>query len=283
MECLHWRASNSWIINNKFINCAQQNISVQTFGANVPIIDNLQIVGNVFDQPCSNQGSPCGKIGSLVIICSGGTDTVTNILVAYNSIWGSPGFQKDNCTNPTPFAGAAVVGNIFRYNSTNFSCTSYASVGINLLYNIWDNGSTVACDPTNHILTTSTFPWVHPDPPDYNFALSDGSEAENFVPASVISGGRTVACPSKDIAGILRPKLGNTKCSAGAYETSFAGSISLIVKPGDVNGDSKVDLQDLSILLTHYGQGATQTQGDLSGDNQVTLLDLSILLSHYGS
>lgn len=282
MECIHWRASNSWIINNRFINCAQNDVSVQTFGVSVPVIDNLQIIGNVFDRPCSNQPAPCGVVSAMPIICSSGTDLVTNITIAYNSIWGSPGFQKDSCTNPTPFAGAVVVGNVFRYNSTNFSCTSYASVGVNLLYNIWANGSTVACDPTNHILTTSTFPWVHPDAPDYNFALIDGSEAENFVPTSVTSSGRTITCPSKDIAGILRPKLGVSRCAAGAYETSFAGSSSPIAKPGDVNGDSRVDLADLSILLSHYGQSATVNQGDLSNDGRVTLIDLSILLSNYG-
>jgi hypothetical protein len=67
----------------------------------------------------------------------------------------------------------------------------------------------------------------------------------------------------------------------GAYEFSTGSGGS--PKPGDVNSDGKVDLQDLSILLSHYGQNATASQGDLTGDNLVTLVDLSTLLSHYGT
>lgn len=48
----------------------------------------------------------------------------------------------------------------------------------------------------------------------------------------------------------------------------------------DINGDGKVDVLDLSALLSHYGQATTTA--DLNGDNKVDVLDLSILLSNYG-
>ena len=51
----------------------------------------------------------------------------------------------------------------------------------------------------------------------------------------------------------------------------------------DLNGDGVVNLTDLSILLSHYGQsGATAAQGDIDGNGSVNLTDLSILLSNYG-
>ncbi len=53
---------------------------------------------------------------------------------------------------------------------------------------------------------------------------------------------------------------------------------------GDLNSDGLVDLADLSIMLSHYGQagGMAYADGDLDGDGDVDLADLSMLLAHYG-
>jgi uncharacterized protein YkwD len=50
--------------------------------------------------------------------------------------------------------------------------------------------------------------------------------------------------------------------------------------PGDVNNDNKVDLTDLSILLSNYA--TTNSSADLDGNSKVDIIDLSILLSNYG-
>jgi serralysin len=50
--------------------------------------------------------------------------------------------------------------------------------------------------------------------------------------------------------------------------------------PGDLNNDNKVDISDLSILLSNYG--TSNATADINGDGTVNVLDLSILLSHYG-
>ncbi len=49
---------------------------------------------------------------------------------------------------------------------------------------------------------------------------------------------------------------------------------------GDLNGDLTIDLDDLSILLVHFGvtSGATYAQGDLTGDGAIDLDDLSQML-----
>ncbi len=54
-------------------------------------------------------------------------------------------------------------------------------------------------------------------------------------------------------------------------------------KPGDVNGDTKVDVFDASILLFNFGKsGKTRAQGDLNGDGVVNVFDASILLFNFG-
>jgi endoglucanase len=62
-------------------------------------------------------------------------------------------------------------------------------------------------------------------------------------------------------------------------------------KTGDLNGDNTVNITDLSLMLSSYGQSTTQCvtnsayKCDLSSpaDGVVNIFDLSILLSNYGS
>ena len=53
--------------------------------------------------------------------------------------------------------------------------------------------------------------------------------------------------------------------------------------PGDINGDGKVDIYDLSIMATNWHKtGMTAAQGDLNGDGTVDIYDLSILAANWG-
>lgn len=53
-------------------------------------------------------------------------------------------------------------------------------------------------------------------------------------------------------------------------------------QPGDVNGDGRVDVLDLSILAANYAKtSATAAQGDLNGDGRVDVFDLSILAANW--
>lgn len=49
--------------------------------------------------------------------------------------------------------------------------------------------------------------------------------------------------------------------------------------PGDVNNDNKVDITDLSILLSYYN--TSYPAADFNSDGKIDVFDLSILLSHY--
>jgi formylglycine-generating enzyme required for sulfatase activity len=56
--------------------------------------------------------------------------------------------------------------------------------------------------------------------------------------------------------------------------------------PGDVNGDGKVDINDLTVVLANYGKtGCTWPQGCMDGDpaGTVDINDLTIVLANYGA
>jgi len=53
--------------------------------------------------------------------------------------------------------------------------------------------------------------------------------------------------------------------------------------PGDANGDGKVDINDLTIVLANYNQtGTTWSQGDFNGDGKVDINDLTVVLTNFG-
>lgn len=60
-------------------------------------------------------------------------------------------------------------------------------------------------------------------------------------------------------------------------------TITVLMSPGDLDGDNDVDLADLAQLLGHYGMtGAAYTDGDIDRDGVVDLADLAALLGNYG-
>jgi hypothetical protein len=55
------------------------------------------------------------------------------------------------------------------------------------------------------------------------------------------------------------------------------------VGSSDLNGDGRVDVTDLSILLSHWQQTGTGVIGDINNDGKVDILDLSLLLAKWGT
>ena len=56
------------------------------------------------------------------------------------------------------------------------------------------------------------------------------------------------------------------------------------VLPGDANGDGRVDVNDLTIVLSNFGKttGMSWGTGDFNGDGKTDINDLTIVLSGYG-
>jgi hypothetical protein len=113
-----------------------------------------------------------------------------------------------------------------------------------------------------------------------DYRLSAGSPAidaaANYrVPAGVVldlaGRPRFVDDPATADTGVGPPPLADL----GAYE--FQTSC-----PGDLDGDGQIALQDLAVLLSHFGTSGAPEDGDLDGDGDVDLQDLATLLSAFG-
>ena len=64
--------------------------------------------------------------------------------------------------------------------------------------------------------------------------------------------------------------------------TAFKGSASIrIVPPGDVNGNGRVDGDDLSLLLANWGATTDWEHGEFSGAPPVSDADLSVILANW--
>lgn len=53
-------------------------------------------------------------------------------------------------------------------------------------------------------------------------------------------------------------------------------------KPGDIDGNGKVDIFDYNVLLTNYGKTGQGLQGDLDKNGKVDIFDYNLLLTNYG-
>ena len=119
-----------------------------------------------------------------------------------------------------------------------------------------------------------------PVPFIYGLGGNDTMQNLNTVFANVIPSGWTltnaVSIDNRgDIAGI-----GTDSSLPGDAGVGFVIRARLL---GDANGDGTVDVNDLTIVLSHYGQtGMTWSQGNFVGDGTVDVNDLTIVLANFG-
>jgi lysophospholipase L1-like esterase len=106
------------------------------------------------------------------------------------------------------------------------------------------------------------------------------SSEDTTSPYSVTWDSTTASNGTHTLTAVARDAAGNTTTSTSVTVTVSNGGGT---GQGDLNGDGHVNILDLSILLSHYGQAATAAQGDINNDGTCNILDLSILLSHYGT
>jgi hypothetical protein len=91
----------------------------------------------------------------------------------------------------------------------------------------------------------------------------------------------TVTLAPTDIPATQAPTSdnGNTSSNSSSNSSSNAAAPASFNR-GDVNGDGKINILDLSIILTNFLK--TVGKSDLNGDGKTNILDLSIILSNWG-
>ncbi|MBI2596057.1 hypothetical protein HYW46_04980 [Candidatus Daviesbacteria bacterium] len=81
--------------------------------------------------------------------------------------------------------------------------------------------------------------------------------------------------------GVMPTTFSTAPNTEGVHWSLYAtfNSATVPTLPGDLNGDNKVDIIDLSVLLSHWL--GTDAGSDISKDGKVNIVDLSILLSNW--
>nr|MBP6860466.1 hypothetical protein [Candidatus Paceibacterota bacterium] len=109
------------------------------------------------------------------------------------------------------------------------------------------------------------------------FASADGSWLLNFDTTEIERGNHSTqsrAAKQGEISPLSKPlsfKVGDRTVYAESESESQATS------KGDVNGDSRVNLVDFSVVAYWFKRANPPATADLNGDGQVTLVDFSIL------
>lgn len=103
---------------------------------------------------------------------------------------------------------------------------------------------------------------------------STSGATNTLTPTSTLA--PTTALPTATSA----PSSGGSNNNGNSNSSGNNGTPPAIGKRGDLNGDGKVNVLDMSILLTKFLKGGGA--GDLNGDGKINILDLSILLSSWG-
>lgn len=112
--------------------------------------------------------------------------------------------------------------------------------------------------------------------------LVDGQavNTDTSDPYSYIWDSTTASNGSHKLTAQATDNANNTKTSAEITVTVSGGTGT---KQGDLNKDGKVNVTDLSILLSNWGKTTfSPPEADINGDGKVNVTDLSILLSRWG-
>ncbi|KKS80854.1 MAG: putative cell surface glycoprotein [Candidatus Woesebacteria bacterium GW2011_GWC1_43_10b] len=145
--------------------------------------------------------------------------------------------------------------------------------------------------PTPSVIVTLT-PTPSPEPPTPTLAIgvsptpsptgslvatSTPTPTVTSTPTPIPTATPTTATQASTGQSSGQPSSGSSSSSPSSSSGSSSPQASSGGKRGDLNGDGKVNIFDLSVLLSGFNK--TLSRGDLNGDGRVTILDLSILLS----
>lgn len=257
---------------------------------------NVKIYGNTFRLTPSNIGSSC----------------------TFNNSCGLNAIMSNYGTYPSwsPYKGTAVQNAItYNQNNTFYNNTYEGSwrfmpfeQGSPKTYAQWqasptnqDAGSTMNATTTNNAPTVSVS-----SPSDGSTVSGTITVTANASDDASVSGVRFKVdgnnIGNEDTTSAYSVSLNTTTLSNGTHTITATArdgagltttaSVTVTVnnagaaKQGDMNSDTKVNVQDLSILLANWNKtsGAwSNAKCDINGDGKVSITDLSILLSKWGT
>jgi hypothetical protein len=212
--------------------------------------------------------------GSTITIAQGGTPTPTPSP--------TPSPSPVACSITSAVWGSTVTS-VVEGTNVNMSVTANtACVGKTLLVDVQtDTNTEVSMEPANVTITdvTTAVPWkteFHPGTNNtYHFIATiggnTGSAVKSALPDLVVTQS-TQPAPSSSSSS-------NSSASSTPAPTTSSGCG---VKLGDLNGDCKVNIFDLSAMLRNWGKSGSGILGDFNGDGKVNIFDLSILLRNWG-
>ena len=267
------RGSTTTTIRNSYFHNNNENTSTifftQTPGTTAP--SGLNIINNRFGSP--GNGSTTLGLNSLV--------PCTKVLIAYNTFLG--GTNGVSCSSPSEVRW---IGNLGSHQMWN--CVGVFS------YNVWQDSATSKCGSTETVVAGARFgtDMLGLGGPD-GFRLMAGSPA---IDKAETPGASTICSPStSSILSVVADTYGDSRpvgsrCDAGADEFGPSAPPPTGCSPaqnlGNINCDTKVDIFDLSIILSNYGKTTAQASNaaaDLNNSGSIDGTDLSILLSNYGT
>jgi probable HAF family extracellular repeat protein len=143
----------------------------------------------------------------------------------------------------------------------------------------WANGINSA----GQIVGSSTTTTADTVASEHAFIYSGGTmmDLNSLIPAS--SGWDLAQAEAINNSGWI---VGYGVNSAGATDAFLLQPVTVVHNLGDANGDGRVDVNDLTIVLSNYGQtGCAWSQGSMDGDptGTVDINDLTIVLANFGT
>src|SRR3989338_8342564 len=251
VDCMQILAGHYITVRNSiFYNCATSDIIARPFR---DTLDNLLFENNWF-QDVMHPGA------ALNLGASGDTFGGTNIV--RNNYIGS--------TGPTcqPAGCLKYYGNIMSIGS--------CSAGVTFDGNVFEQSWSATCG-TKAKKSQPSFVGPTPSPsylsgvvPNYHLAAND---------TVAVDAGSLTSYPATDIDGQTR--YAGSAPDAGADERG-ATTPPPTNGSSDLNTDGKVDVVDLGILLSSWGQ-TSKPKADINQDSKVDVVDLGILLGKWGT
>jgi hypothetical protein len=172
---------------------------------------------------------------------------------------------------------SAPISNVYVYNNTFYNTTGAGESAVSMIGiingKVFNNASigfkAMTFTQGGNVGQGNNFTSGNYGMADYknlNFHLNPES--------SLIDSGQNVGV-NEDFDGNPRPV--GEKVDIGAFEYTGASA-----KKGDVNGDGKVDIVDIGIVIDNYAKyPITNPKADVNGDGKVDIIDTGITIDNY--